>query len=491
MPYSILFCLFPCSKPPVEYVVSAMMRLESENHSDQVLAALQNKNGCDILLIGKDNVSSHSDSLWIFSPLVRSIIDSLRNVDQNLLIIPDFSSEDIKTVLDIIDTGRDGTEVCYNFTTKDLLETLGLNLKNKNCSNSDVKEEREDFVQVMLLAPNSDFEFNPDDDETESEAGKVKIAELTPKKNIKIENDKKVLRAQLEMDILDPDKSTITPCPQDHLDPNVLREQKLQEVKWLLSNENGIWTCRKCEKTFQTKCGLRKHSELHVKGLLYSCHRCEQIFHKKSSLNFHKQNVHRPIIEREKKQKLAKLEVEELLLREGAEEWRCKSCMKIFPLKHSLRLHAERHVSSLSFPCSRCSSNFPTRIRLRGHQWEKHRKLVRDESEEGEELTEAEKNKLRDLHQEKLREVENLVIEDSGRWKCKECSKTFAKRVNLLYHAEAHVSGLYYPCGHCSKTFNTRSKLGRHRFDYHKDKARKYIKDLKGEPKDLKEEPNN
>ena len=43
---------------------------DSENHSDQVLAALQNKNGCDILLIGNDNVSSHSDNLWILSPLV-------------------------------------------------------------------------------------------------------------------------------------------------------------------------------------------------------------------------------------------------------------------------------------------------------------------------------------------------------------------------------------------------------------------------------------
>ena len=100
-----------------------MYYLKSENHSDQVLAALQNKNGCDILLIGKDNVSSHSDSLWILSPLVRSIIDSLKNFEQNMFIIPDFSSEDIKTVLHLIDIASDGKEVSCNSTTKDLLET--------------------------------------------------------------------------------------------------------------------------------------------------------------------------------------------------------------------------------------------------------------------------------------------------------------------------------------------------------------------------------
>ena len=87
-----------------------MMHLQAENHSDQVLAALQNKNGCDILLIGKDNFGSHSDSLWILSPLVRSIIDSLGDIRDNLIILPDFSYEEIKTFLEIIDGAKDREE---------------------------------------------------------------------------------------------------------------------------------------------------------------------------------------------------------------------------------------------------------------------------------------------------------------------------------------------------------------------------------------------
>ena len=149
-----------------------MMHFQSEKHSDQVLGALQTENGCDILLIGNDNVSSHSDSLWILSTLVRSIIDSLKNVEENLLIIPDFSSEDIKTVLDIIHAGMDGKEVWFNSATKYLLETLGIDFDQRNVSSSALKIEREDTVQVMLLTPSPDEETEGDRDDT--------LDELTP-----------------------------------------------------------------------------------------------------------------------------------------------------------------------------------------------------------------------------------------------------------------------------------------------------------------------
>ena len=108
-----------------------MIHLQSEKHSDQVLSALQNKNGdgCDILLIGKDNVSSKCDSLWLLSPLVRSIIDSLGNIRDNLIILPDFSYEEIKTGLEITEGNRREI-LMFNSSTKHLLETLGMDLRN-------------------------------------------------------------------------------------------------------------------------------------------------------------------------------------------------------------------------------------------------------------------------------------------------------------------------------------------------------------------------
>ena len=54
---------------------------------------------------------SNSDSLWIVSPFVRSIIGSLNNLEENLLIIPDFSNEIIEAAIRIIERkNKDQTE---------------------------------------------------------------------------------------------------------------------------------------------------------------------------------------------------------------------------------------------------------------------------------------------------------------------------------------------------------------------------------------------
>ena len=80
-------------------------------------------------MIGNDNVISHSDNLWILSPLVRSIIDSLGNIRENQIILPDFSYEDIKTGLEITE-GNKGDVLKFNSGTKHLLETLGIDLRS-------------------------------------------------------------------------------------------------------------------------------------------------------------------------------------------------------------------------------------------------------------------------------------------------------------------------------------------------------------------------
>ena len=111
----------------VSGVTPNMIHLQAENHSLQVLDALQKKtqNGCEIFLRGNDLSKTQSNSLWILSPLVRSIIDSLGNIRDNLIILPDFSSEDIKTGLEITE-GNKGEVLRFNSTTKHLLETLGI-----------------------------------------------------------------------------------------------------------------------------------------------------------------------------------------------------------------------------------------------------------------------------------------------------------------------------------------------------------------------------
>ena len=99
-----------------------MMHLKSINHSDQVLDALQNYNniGNELLIRGNDELSIRTDNLWMFSPFVRSIISSINNAPHNPLILPDYSSEDIKTGLSMLEEKDKDSFLVFNSRIKEL-----------------------------------------------------------------------------------------------------------------------------------------------------------------------------------------------------------------------------------------------------------------------------------------------------------------------------------------------------------------------------------
>ena len=129
-----------------------MMSLQCRSHFEQVLAALENKTEWEILIVGDDKVTKHSDSLWIFSPFIRSILGSLRNITENLIILPDFSYHDIQRALNIIE-GKEGKSLLFNSSTRKLLETLGIVLNNieasddiSNNTETENTDEKLDFI---------------------------------------------------------------------------------------------------------------------------------------------------------------------------------------------------------------------------------------------------------------------------------------------------------------------------------------------------------
>ena len=70
--------------------------------------------------------------------------------------------------------------------------------------------------------------------------------------------------------------------------------------------------------------------------------------------------------------------------------------------------------------------------------------------------------------QEKLKEVDDLLIEENGVWKCKECNRTFTLKHKLRSHAEVHVPGLSFLCNHCTEIFPTRKRLSDHKYRINK-----------------------
>ena len=156
------------------------LHLESQLHIENILQALDTGTEVKIEISGSDNVRTDSSSLWLFSPLVRSVLASLREVHGNTLILPDFSSEDVRTALDIIGGGQRGLLV-FNPTTKSLLETLGVDISGVglNTAETEIKRERfdknqesadeENEFQKLFLAHNAGIDDSDDEDIEQNE----------------------------------------------------------------------------------------------------------------------------------------------------------------------------------------------------------------------------------------------------------------------------------------------------------------------------------
>ena len=142
----------------------------SRHHSEQVVSAVESRGEHDLLILGQYYSSrrTHTDSLWIFSPLVRSILGSLPSLQNNILILPDFSSEEIKTALTVLE-GRKGEDLKFNSKTRDLLETLGVDLtstQTQSQANKVKTREEESLGEILVENEIDELLYSSDDEET-------------------------------------------------------------------------------------------------------------------------------------------------------------------------------------------------------------------------------------------------------------------------------------------------------------------------------------
>ena len=101
---------------------------QTNGHSSRLAkAALASEENDNLVISGSDGVLVKISHLWLFSPLVRSILDSLTKVEQHLIILPGLASEDIRNGLGILNgPAPDNELVFFNKNSKEALETLGV-----------------------------------------------------------------------------------------------------------------------------------------------------------------------------------------------------------------------------------------------------------------------------------------------------------------------------------------------------------------------------
>ena len=102
-----------------------MVLLAVKTQPELILAALKNQNHYELSVYGNDGLFVKTENLWLYSSLVRSILDSSNN--QRDIVTPNFSSDEVGKALQILER-EENENILVTKTTRTVLETLGVNL---------------------------------------------------------------------------------------------------------------------------------------------------------------------------------------------------------------------------------------------------------------------------------------------------------------------------------------------------------------------------
>ncbi|KAM8953301.1 uncharacterized protein RCH25_044141 [Pelodytes ibericus] len=104
-----------------------------------------------------------------------------------------------------------------------------------------------------------------------------------------------------------------------------------------------VYKCNKCEKTFFTRSGYRKHQRNHSEENSYVCNSCGETFVDWPSFSEHKDS------------------------HTGGRPWACTTCDKRFRLQSHLTRHERTHTGERPYACNMCGKCFGQSSNLSSH----------------------------------------------------------------------------------------------------------------------------
>ena len=60
-----------------------------------------------------------------------------------------------------------------------------------------------------------------------------------------------------------------------------------QQLNGMIEKLTGVWVCKICDKTANTKQNIQYHTETHLKGIAYACYLCSKTFQNRPNLSTH------------------------------------------------------------------------------------------------------------------------------------------------------------------------------------------------------------
>ena len=180
--------------------------------------------------------------------------------------------------------------------------------------------------------------------------------------------------------------------------PEAKLESKAEARSEIKNAKKGI--CQHCDKTFNSKSGLKHHINANHLGRMFECDQCQMPFPHKSSLKLHIQSEHEGI------------------------KYTCNQCEKQFSRKNNLDFHIQTvHEGIKRYNCNQCDFQTKGWTNLRNHTHSKH---------------------------------------EGRKFPCKQCDSVFSCESTLKKHTKSEHEGVKFSCDKCDKQFALKKYLIAH-----------------------------
>jgi len=227
---------------------------------------------------GNQQLQAHKMILSSSSPFFKNILHSYKSAEP-LIYLRQVSYQDLASVVDFMYYGQADVKEENLNSFLALAEEFELKGLARHDTTEDIgpsKRKREPEFKVIKNYIKQSFESND---------GK------------KITNEVKTKEEETfdELDNMQPQEEDVYNYSEGILNvseivnnANITIEELDNKIESMIQKQDKKWSCSVCGKQFSTKADVKRHAEVHIKGVQHPCKVCGKTYRSRNSLNNHK-----------------------------------------------------------------------------------------------------------------------------------------------------------------------------------------------------------